>query len=227
VTRWSHYKNAATPEYIAFLGYESSASIIRNFEPLVVPGLLQTEEYARTIISIIGAHDPTRIDSLVDLRIERQELLVRQSPPSFHFIMDESVIRRVTGGRDVMRRQLGHLLQLAEHQNITIRVVPFEYGMYPLQGVAYQVFEFPDPQDEYVLYVEMPQGQQIVREGSSEQADSDSPVHYLQAFWELEQITSQDDSFKLLQNAVNQLTSETSTPASGQETGATDTQQTS
>jgi transcriptional regulator with XRE-family HTH domain len=214
VTRWSHYKNVAAPEYMAFLGYESSASIIRNFEPLWVPGLLQTEEYARTVISIIGTHDPARIDSFVDLRIERQELLVRNPGPSFHFIMDEAVIRRLTGGRDVMRGQLGHLLQLAEQQNITIRVVPFDHGVYRLQGVAYQVFEFSDPQDEYVLYIEMPHGQQIVRESSSEQVDIDSPVHYLQAFWELEQITSKEDSLKLIQDVAARLTSDPCSPVS-------------
>lgn len=215
-TRWSHYKNVATPEYIAFLGYESWASIIRNFEPLFVPGLLQTEEYARTVISGTGSRNPSKIDSLVDLRIERQELLVRQPAPSFHFIMDEAVIRRVTGGRDVMRRQLSHLLQLAEHQNITIRIVPFECGMYPLQGVAYQVFEFADPQDEYVLYLEVPQRELIVRESSPEQADIDSPVHHLQAFWELEQIASPEDSVKHLEDALTRLTKDPPTAAPGE-----------
>ncbi len=61
-TPWSIYKDVATPEYIAFLGYEASASIIRNFEPLLVPGLLQTEEYARTVIGVTEAHNPQKID---------------------------------------------------------------------------------------------------------------------------------------------------------------------
>lgn len=217
-TRWSHYKNVATPEYIAFLGFESWASIIRNFEPLFVPGLLQTEEYARTVITHVGGHhDPTTTDSLVDLRIERQELLVRQPPPELHFIMDEAVIRRVTGGPDVMRRQLAHLLQLAAQQHITIRVVPFEHGVHRLPAVAYQVFEFADPQDEYVLYLEIPQRDLIVRESSPEQTDADSPVHYLQAFWELEQVAGKDGSLELIRDALCRLTSETSSPESGED----------
>jgi transcriptional regulator with XRE-family HTH domain len=221
-TRWSHYKNVASPETIAVLGYESWASIIRNFEPFFVPGLLQTEEYARAVISKLVAHDPTKTDSLVDLRIERQELLFRKPTPSLHFIMDEAVIRRMTGGPDIMRRQLVHLLQLAEYDHITIRVVPFEHGMYRLQEVAYQVFEFPDPQDEYVLYIEMPQqGETIVREGSPEQADTDSPVYYLQAFWELEQVAGRDSSLDLIRDAAARLTSEASTPEAGEDAFAT------
>lgn len=221
-TKWSHYKNVAQPELISFLGYESWASIIRNFEPLFVPGLLQTEEYARTVIEAGELATPANTDSLVDLRIERQELIVRQPPPDLHFIMDEAVIRRMIGGRDVMRTQLNHLLQLAEYEHITIRVVPFEHGLFRFLEVAYQVFEFPDPQDEYVLYIEIPQRQQIIREGSAEQADSDSPVTYLQAFWRLEQIIDKEDSLKLIQDALDRLTGETRTPASGDYTDNVD-----
>lgn len=210
-TRWNHYKNVASPELFAFLGYESWASIIRNFEPLLVPGLLQTEEYARVVIEA-GARDATTIDSLVDLRIERQELLSRQPAPHFHFIIDEAVIRRMMGGRDIMRRQLNHLLQIAEQEHVTIRVVPFGHGMYRFLGVAYQIFEFPDPQDEYVLYIEIPESEQIIREGSPGEAEKDSPAHYLQAFWELEQIADKDSSLNLIRNAFNQLASESVLP---------------
>ncbi len=205
-TPWHIYKNVATPEYLAFLGYESSASIIRNYEPIFVPGLLQTEEYARTVISILEAHNPHKIDSLVDLRMQRQEVLVRQPAPDLHFILDEAVIRRTAGGRDVMRRQLRHLQDLVESPNITMRIMPFEKGMYPLQRVAYWLFEFPDPEDAYVLYVENPQGSFIVHESSTEESELESPTRYLGVFWELEQITSHEDSLELLQNAITRLT---------------------
>src|SRR5436305_7827034 len=67
-TRWSIYKDVAAPAYIAFLGYEVSASVIRSFEPVFVSGLLQTEEYARAVISVTESHNPQNIDALVDLR---------------------------------------------------------------------------------------------------------------------------------------------------------------
>jgi transcriptional regulator with XRE-family HTH domain len=205
LTRWSIYKDVATPEYIAFLGFEASAAIIRNYEPFLVPGLLQTEEYARTVISIIEADNPKKIDPLVDLRMERQELLVRQPAADLHFIMDEAVIRRATGGRDVMGRQLRHLWKLVEdHPNVTIRIVPFARGMYSHQQVAYWLFEFSNPEDEYILYVENPQqGEYIVRESSPEQADTHSPVRYLEVFYGLEQIVSRQDTLDLLRDAIN------------------------
>lgn len=208
-TRWSIYKDVAAPQFIAFLGYESSASIIRNFEPFFVPGLLQTEEYARTVISVIHANNPHKIDPLVDLRMERQELLVRQPSVDLHFIMDEAVIRRVAGGRDVMRRQLRHLQKHVEDDpNITVRIVPFERGMYPFQRVPYWLFEFANPEDEYVLFTEDPDpnGSGIVRESAAEEAHRDSPVHYLEAFYGLEQIVSREDTLDLLLDAIERLT---------------------
>lgn len=202
-TPWSIYKDVATLEYIAFLGYESSASIIRNFEPLLVPGLLQTEEYARTVINVLEAHNPLKIDPLVDLRIERQELLAREPVTNLYFIMDEAVIRRVIGGRDVMRRQLRHLQKLTEYPNLAIRVVPFEAGMYPYQRVPYIVLEFPDPEDGIVLYVENPYGEYIIRESSPEVEERDYPIRYMEVFFELEQIASREDTLQLLQDAIN------------------------
>jgi transcriptional regulator with XRE-family HTH domain len=205
VPRWSIYKDVASPEYIAFLGYESSASVIRCFEPLLVPGLLQTEEYARTVISLLFSHDPQKVDPLVDLRVQRQELLVREPAPSLHFIMDEAVIRRVAGGRDVMRRQLRHLQNLTEYPNVTIRIVPFEKGLYRRQRLPYWLFEFLDPEDGDILYVETPRGELFVRESSPEEEDVDSPVRYLEVFWELEQIARREDTLGLLQDAVTHL----------------------
>ena len=136
--RWSVYKDVAEPEYIAFLGYESSASIIRNFEPLLIPGLLQTEEYASEVLSAMHDFELHKVDPLVELRMQRQELLVREpSPPSMHFIMDEAVIRRMIGGHALMRRQLRRLKELADHPNIIIRIVSFERGIYPRFREAY------------------------------------------------------------------------------------------
>jgi transcriptional regulator with XRE-family HTH domain len=206
-TPWSLYKDVASPEYIAFLGYESSASIIRNFEPLLVPGLLQTEEYARTVISMLEGHNPSKIDPLVDLRIQRQELIVREPLSELHFIMDEAVVRRVVGGRDVMRRQLRQLQTLAGYRNVTIRIVPFEKGLYPRQRVPYILLEFPDPEDGDVLYVENPQGEYIIRESSPEEDDRESPVHYLGVFWELEQAAGRAETMSLLEDEINRLTS--------------------
>ena len=204
--RWSLYRDVAEPEYIAFLGYESSASVIRNFEPLLVPGLLQTEEYARELLKVLTDEDPHKVDPLVDLRMERQELLVREaSPPSFHFIMDEAVIRRLVGGPDVMRRQLRRLRELVEQPNVTIRIVPFEKGLYPRFRIPYVLFEFPDPEDEDVLYVENPLGELIIREDTPEERGKITPADYLGFFWSIEQIARREDAPVMIEGALAAL----------------------
>ena len=211
--KWSLYRDVASPEYISFLGYESSAAIIRNFEPLLVPGLLQTEEYAREVLNVIeepikrGDNTPeTKIDALVDLRMQRQELLSRDQPPELHFIMDEAVIRRMVGGPDLMRGQLRRLRELADAPNVTMRIVPFTYGIYERLRVPYVLFEFAEAEDEDVLYVENPLGELIIRENSPEERERVTPVNYLGFFWNIEQIAPRQRTPEILDDAIRQLT---------------------
>jgi len=195
--RWNVYRDVAPPEFIAFLGYESSASVIRNFEPLLVPGLLQTEEYARAVMNIVDAENPQRIDALVDLRMQRQELFYKKPTPSLHFILDEAVVHRNVGGYDVMRRQLRHLREVSDYPNVKIRMVPFEAGMYSRLRAPYVLFEFPDPADEAVLYLETSLGIYIsdfvIRENSPQERDKFDPSRYLETFWQLEQLARRED----------------------------------
>jgi transcriptional regulator with XRE-family HTH domain len=210
--KWSLYRDVATPEYISFLGYESSAAIIRNFEPLLVPGLLQTEEYAREVVDAIEERTlrtentlETRVDALVDLRMQRQELLARENPPELHFIIDEAVIRRLVGGPDIMRGQLRRMRELAEAPNITMRIVPFTYGIYQRLRVPYVLFEFADPEDEDVLFIENPLGDLIIRENSPEERDRVTPVNYLGFFWDIEQVAPRQRTPEILDDAIRQL----------------------
>jgi len=212
VPRWNIYKDVASPEYISFLGYESSASVIRNFEPLLVPGLLQTEEYARSVISVIEPGHPQRIDALVDLRMQRQEIITRDPAPELHFIMDEAVIRRVVGGLSVARRQLRHLLEMNQQDNVTMRVVSFSRGIYSKLRVPYVLFEFPESEDEDVLYLENPTGEFLIRENSPEERDQVDPVNYLGAFWQLEQIAPRDDFGELIEKVAASLERDSNSP---------------
>ena len=226
VSRWNIYRDVATPEFIAFLGYESSAAIIRYYDPVLVPGPLQTEEYAQTVLKLLLPENPQRVDPLVDLRMQRQEILVREPTPKLHFIMDEAVIHRAVGGRDIMRRQLQHLQEVTEYPNVSIRVVPFEHGLYPHQWVPYILFEFPEPEDGDVLYVENPQGEYIIRENSVEEKDKgSSPVYYLETFWELEQVARREDTQNYLQDAIARLTTEPTRPAPEKKKDDKDTKQ--
>jgi transcriptional regulator with XRE-family HTH domain len=204
--RWNIYRDVASPAFIAFLGYESSAKIVRNFEPLFVHGLLQTEEYARAIIEVLQADKPQHVDALVDLRMQRQEVLTRQpSTAQFHFILDEAAIRRRVGGPDVTRRQLEHLLEVTEYPNVTIRIVPFEAGVYPRPRVPYALLEFPDDEDEDMLYLEDPSGANYLVRENPPQRDSAGPAHYLEAFWQLEQMAPRDGFAAIVDDALANL----------------------
>ena len=218
---WGIYRDIASPEYIAFLGYESSASIMRNYEPILVPGLLQTEEYAREVLRHVrGPKDPKRIDALVALRQERQELLVRADPPELHFIMDEAVIRRMVGGPDLMHRQLTHIRRLLDQPNITIRVVPFRSGMYRSLRVPYVLFEFADPEDEAVLYLEHPNEEMIIHESAlhdDQEEGSPTPATYLEIFWQLEQQARREDVEAMLDEAIGTVESARRAPRGGQD----------
>lgn len=205
VPRWNIYKDVTSPEHIAFLGYESSASIIRNFEPWFIPALLQTEEYAQEAIGAIEYENPMRVDALTDLRIERQEILAREPAPNFYFIMDEAAIRRTVGGREAMRRQLLHLLKIAEYPHVSIRVIPFSAGAYQRPGIPYTLFEFPDPEDEHVLYLENPLGSFIVGENFLSGRQKVSPINYLEIFWRLEQISRREDLPRCVDRVLSDL----------------------
>ncbi|MFE2867391.1 helix-turn-helix domain-containing protein [Embleya sp. NPDC059259] len=202
---WYAYRNILTTEAKVFLGYESSAMVIRNFEPLLVPGLLQTEEYAHEVLRVVTSPDDTTLDEAVALRMERQERLIRPDGPTLHFIVDESVMHRTVGSPAVMRHQMRRIREYAEWPNITVRVVPFSSGLYSRARIAYQLMEFQDVADEAVLFIENPSGDIIIREGNPEDPPTVSPLSYLETFWGLEQLAAREHTPALLDAALERF----------------------
>ena len=150
------FRDITSPQYVTFVGYESAASIIRQFEPTLIPGQLQTEEYARAVTLEYAAD---RVDKLVEIRIRRQELL-EEPRRLFFFILDEAAIRRQVGAPTnpgIMRRQLRKLIEVARQPNITIEIVPFSAGVHPGMKGPFTVLEFPGD-DEDILYLENARG---------------------------------------------------------------------
>jgi hypothetical protein len=206
---WNRYREVMSAEFASFLGYESSARVIRTFEPLLIPGLLQTEAYARDLFLYIrGAKDPSRTEALVRLRMERQELLIADDAPSTHFIIDEAAIRRVVGGPHTMRRQLQRLREVSKLPNVTLRVVPFAMGLYRGLRVPYVVFEFDDIQDPAILFLEYPNTDAVIQEDVVEEEGDPgfaTPAVHLELFWELEETVSAADSLALIDDAMSRL----------------------
>lgn len=195
---WSAYREVTRREFLDFLGYEASAATIRTFEPLLVPGLLQTEEYAQVSLSVLGV---SRVEQLVELRMERQErLFSRADPPNMFFILDDAVIHRAVGGPTLMRNQLRHIRDMMDHPNVSVRVVPFDAGLYPRIRGPYVLFEFPGDDDEDALYLEDTQGQMLIRRDAAETAA------YLEAFWQLEQLAPVTRAAPLIEAATARFT---------------------
>jgi hypothetical protein len=165
---WSEYRDVASRPVLQVIEYEAAAIISRNFQPQVVPGLLQTEEYARAVLGSLNSQSPQeRIDSLVDIRMRRQELLDRADPLLF-FIMDEAVVRRLVGGKAVMRRQLRRLSEVSAKPNVTVEIVPFSAGIHPGMLGPFVIYEFPDAADDDTVYLENQQGEFINRDDPEE-----------------------------------------------------------
>jgi transcriptional regulator with XRE-family HTH domain len=158
---WSRYRDAVQPPYARYLGHEGSAESFRVFHPFLVPGLLQTEEYATELLKVLPDRHAARL--LVELKMDRQERLFAQPGLSFTFIMGEEALYRWIGGRQVMQRQLAHLAEVAGRANLELRIVPFDAGAYRgLYGplVLLRLVE----SGEDVSYVENVGGDQIIRD---------------------------------------------------------------
>jgi transcriptional regulator with XRE-family HTH domain len=121
-------REASPPWFHGWLDVEQEAQSLRTWQPLVVPGLLQTEEYARAVVRGEPCITEDQIEKKVEARIERQAILARSTPPVLWVVLDEVVLLRPIGGKDVMRRQLERLLEAVESPRISIQVVPLMLG---------------------------------------------------------------------------------------------------
>jgi transcriptional regulator with XRE-family HTH domain len=132
--------------YSRFIGLEAAAAEMRDYESLVVPGLLQTEEYARALFQAGTPQQTEEItESHVRVRLDRQALLTRQPDPlRLIAVMDEGVIHRLIGGPDVMRAQLKHLVEASRRWNVTLQILPFSGGAYAGMAGSFAILEFND-----------------------------------------------------------------------------------
>jgi transcriptional regulator with XRE-family HTH domain len=127
---WSGYRDVISKQFGQYLGYEGSASYICTFHPLLIPGLLHTDEYAFEILRMRMPEERAR--KLVNLRMKRQERLLGQPrPPEMAFIFGEEALIRWIGGPSVMRRQLQYLLEVADKAGVTVQIVPLSVGSHP------------------------------------------------------------------------------------------------
>lgn len=152
---WHDYSDVLPPWFEAYVGLEEAATQIRAYEVQFVPGLLQTEDYARAVTLLGHAGEPVRdIERRVGLRMARQEVLNRPDPPNLWVVLDEALLRRPLGDAEAMRAQLRHLLQMAGQPNVTIQVVPFGTGGHAAAGGPFSILRFAELDLPDVVYLE-------------------------------------------------------------------------
>jgi transcriptional regulator with XRE-family HTH domain len=152
---WHAYSDTIQPRFATYIGLESAASEIRIYEVTLIPALLQTEEYARTVITagtVGGDHDGVARN--VELLMARQPPLTSDDPPRLWAVLDEAALRRTVGGAGLMRLQLEHLRDLSRLPNVAIQVIPFGAGAHPAMGRPFVILAFPERADPDVVYLE-------------------------------------------------------------------------
>ncbi len=152
---WHSFRDVLPDWFSAFVSLEGEASIIRAYEPHYVPGLLQTPAYARAVLRAgLPSAPQEEIERLVDLRAERQALLDRDAAPLLWVVMDETVLRRPIGGREVMHEQIGALMDATERPNVRLQVMPFAAGPHPAMYGPFHIFRFQIQELPDVAYTE-------------------------------------------------------------------------
>ncbi|MEW2524220.1 helix-turn-helix transcriptional regulator [Streptomyces sp. NPDC047071] len=152
---WHSYRDVMPDWFAAYLSLEQAAHHIRAYESQFVHGLLQTEDYARALLSAGNPHAAAEVtERQVALRMERQELLTRAAPPHLWVVMDETVLRWPVGGSAVMRAQIDHLIAVTAQPHVTLQVMPFKNGPHPaMRAGAFHIFRFKAPELPDIVYV--------------------------------------------------------------------------
>ncbi|MFB7109694.1 helix-turn-helix domain-containing protein [Streptomyces sp. NPDC056190] len=142
--------------YSVYIGLETDAASLRIYDPQVVPGLLQTRQYAEALIAgALPETAPADIEKRVQVRMRRQERIsAAENPLRLWTVLDEAALRRIVGSPVLMREQLEHLVEQSRLPHVTVQVIPFDMGAHPGLNGQYAILEFPDTADSSVVYIE-------------------------------------------------------------------------
>ena len=202
---WDEYSEAYEQRFLNFLAYEDSASRLRQFVGLGVPGLLQTSGYARGVFEAY-MNEEAEVQRGLKIRMRRQQLLERADgtpdETRFDFMLDEAVLHRLVGGDEVMIEQLTRLKELNEAGNpsISIRIVPFTAGVNPGMKGSFTILEFPSEDEDFVVNIEEPNTDVLIRD------NPETASNYVEAFLELQDIAlSRAASTELIDSVIHAM----------------------
>lgn len=194
------YSRAMPAWFRPYVDLEEAAQVIRTYEVQFIPGLLQTEEYARAVVAQ-GLSDPpaAEIERRVELRMRRQRILYQPHPPRLWAVIDEAALWRPIGGTEVARGQLRAVHEAARRDNITVQVMPFRVGGHAGEAGAFTILRFPEPELPDIAYLEQLTGAMYLEK------DEDLD-HYTAAMERLcVQSASPEESMDLISKIMREL----------------------
>jgi transcriptional regulator with XRE-family HTH domain len=152
---WHRYRHLLPANYRDFISLESQACRARTLETAVVPGLLQTRDYAKAVTrSVVRDLPEDQLDALVDVRLGRQAVLYAERPLQLSAVLDEAALRRRVGGREVMAEQLRHLVRVGQLDHVRLHVLPFASGEHIGLTGPFIIFSFPNIADLDVVVID-------------------------------------------------------------------------
>jgi transcriptional regulator with XRE-family HTH domain len=197
---WQPYGSALPYGFATYVGLESEASSIATYEPELIPGLMQSEDYARAQMRAAPIPEPEEeIDKRVAVRMTRQQRFADANPPEYWVILNEAVLHRQVGGPAILRTQLDRLAELGQAPTVTLQVLPFSAGAHPAGHGPFTVLGFPEPEDLDVAYVEYLTGRAFLEE-SDEVSRYTLVLNHLRA-----RALSADDSIALIRTVAQDL----------------------
>ncbi|WP_281055197.1 helix-turn-helix domain-containing protein [Thermomonospora curvata] len=197
---WQKVGEDAIPAWFeTYVGLEEEVAEIRSYQPEVIFGLLQTEDYARAVLTADDTVGPAEGERRLEVRMRRQKLLEEPDRPKLWIIQNEGALRRHVGGVATMQQQLKHLIDLSRQPGITIQVLPFSAGAHPSMHGAFEILSFPERYDPDVVYIDY-------RRGSIYLENLDEVDDYTQLFDQLRaRAISPDGSRALIGRIIQEM----------------------
>ncbi|MBN6037877.1 helix-turn-helix transcriptional regulator [Amycolatopsis sp. 195334CR] len=196
---WHQYRDVYPQRFISLIGLESSAIRLQQFQGLIVPGTLQTPDYAAAIMRAYGTPE-ANVERGVEVRMRRRDELLRSGGPELSYIIDESALLRQVGGPEVMLGQVRQLVELSAYKQMHIRVMPFTAGPSSAMVSSFMVLELSEEQDDYAMLLETPDGDQLIEEPTEQTA------RYSKFFTELQdKALSEEDTLVFLDELLARL----------------------
>ena len=171
---WQSYTGGVVPsDYASLIGLEAEAATIRAYQPELVPGLLQTADYARAVIRAGRPADTNEeLGHRLEVRLERQDVLVRDDPPppKVNIVLNEGVLLRRVGSAEIMRAQIEHLMKKRDRANVVVQILPFSAGEHPAMVGPFAMLTFLDAADPGVVNIENATGAHLLEKPAELQA---------------------------------------------------------